>query len=100
MSAKSLIETRSTCPNSRLYVQMARSLRFDRFVRSRANQRESERGYARGSSPVWAIANIRKRAAWRDCIMICQLDWLPMSVYFALAGGTMPFIRRYSTIWP
>jgi hypothetical protein len=22
------------------------------------------------------------------------------SFYFVLAGGTMPFIRRYSTIWP
>jgi len=29
-----------------------------------------------------------------------RLDWLPMNFYFALAGGTMPFIRRYSTIWP
>ncbi len=27
---------------------------------------------------------------------------LPLSAkhYFALAGGTIPFIRRYSTIWP
>jgi hypothetical protein len=33
-------------------------------------------------------------------IMIYQLDCLPGGFYFALAGGTMPFIRRYSTIWP
>jgi hypothetical protein len=33
-------------------------------------------------------------------IMNCKLDWLPTIFYFALAGGTMPFIRRYSTIWP
>ena len=36
----------------------------------------------------------------RGLTHICQLGWLPMSFYFALAGGTMPFIRRYSTIWP
>jgi hypothetical protein len=26
--------------------------------------------------------------------------WHRTSCYLALAGGTMPFMRRYSTIWP
>jgi hypothetical protein len=34
-----------------------------------------------------------------SCLASTQQQ-LPMSFYFALAGGTMPFIRRYSTIWP
>jgi hypothetical protein len=33
-------------------------------------------------------------------ITIYQLDCRQRGFYFALAGGTMPFIRRYSTIWP
>ena len=26
--------------------------------------------------------------------------WVSATSYFLLAGGTIPFMRRYSTIWP
>ena len=30
----------------------------------------------------------------------CKSTRLLATYYLALAGGTMPFMRRYSTIWP
>jgi hypothetical protein len=30
----------------------------------------------------------------------CKSTRLLTTYYLALAGGTMPFMRRYSTIWP
>ena len=91
----------SVCTRSRLLVQMAPPVEV-RSICSWPRQPARKRTrVARGSSSVWVIANIRRKtAAWRDRIMLCQLDWLPTSFYFALAGGTMSFIRRYSTIWP
>jgi len=34
-----------------------------------------------------------------SCLALTQQQ-LQLACYFALEGGTMPFIRRYSTIWP
>jgi hypothetical protein len=91
----------ATCPRSRLLVQMAPLVEVRPICSCPRQPARKRTRVARGSSSVWVIANIRRKtAAWRDRIMICQLDWLPTSFYFALAGGTMSFIRRYSTIWP
>jgi len=88
-------------PDSRLLVQMAALVEVRPICSCSRQPARKRTRVARGSSSVWVIANMRRNtAAWRDRVMICQLDWLPMSFYFALAGGTMSFIRRYSTIWP
>ena len=44
-----------------------------------------------GSESVW----------WTLCICRpCKSTRFLATYYLALAGGTMPFMRRYSTIWP
>ena len=44
-----------------------------------------------GSESVWRTLGISRA---------CKLTRLLTTYFLALAGGTMPFMRRYSTIWP
>jgi hypothetical protein len=45
------------------------------------------------------VNSLRSAHRGTSCLRSAQQQ-MQRASYFALAGGTMPFIRRYSTIWP